>query len=143
MICALLKDCFSGSMVAQVLGVTSPNTRTIRVRAPVDIPAPALPSHLVARIVANEEAEILTMLFQIRIALNIFPGSSINRERRMARRSPPSARFRTRILLTVVIAVSEEEKNAEQAMRKIKISTCMASDASNVVHSFFLIDKYV
>ena len=41
----------------------------------------------------------------------------------MARRSPPSARFRTRILLTVVIAVSEEEKNAEQAMRKIKIST--------------------
>ena len=39
--------------------------------------------------------------------------------------------------------VSEEEKNAEQAMRKIKISTCMASDESNVVHSFFLIDKYV
>ena len=39
----------------------------------------------------------------------------------MARRSPPSARFRTRILLTVVIAVSEEEKNADDLLKKYEL----------------------
>ena len=64
--------------VAQVLGVISPNTSTISVRTPVEMPAataasPVPVSHLVVRIVAREEAEMFTMLFPIKMALSIFP----------------------------------------------------------------------
>ena len=86
--------------------------------APVAMPAPAFPKKLVASKVAMEEAEMFTILFPIKIALNSFPGSSMTLESMMARESPSSTRARTRSLLTVVSAVSAEEKNADKHYNK-------------------------
>ena len=110
-----------------VFGVTSPKIKTRRVIKPVAIPAPALPKNFVASTVAMEDAEIFTMLFPIKIALNSFPGASITFASTMARSSPSSTSARTRSLLTVVSAVSAEEKNADNANKITKTTNCMAS----------------
>ena len=61
------------------------------------------------------------------MALNSFPGSSMTFESVLARASPSSTRARTRSLLTVVSAVSAEEKNADNANKITKTTNCMAS----------------
>ena len=48
-----------------------------------------------------------------------------------ARALPSSARLRIRILLTVVIAVSADEKNAERKSNTSNIINCMTSLESN------------
>ncbi len=59
--------------MAQVLGMISPNIKTTKVRMPVAIPTALLPQRLIAKVVATEEADRLTMLLPIRMALNILP----------------------------------------------------------------------
>ena len=108
-------------MVAIVFGEISPKIKINSVRIPVAIPAPTLPHKSRAREVAMEDAERLTILFPIKIALNILPESSVTLSTRAAREFPSSARERIRIRFTVVSAVSAEEKNAESKSRMIKI----------------------
>ena len=81
-----------------------------------------------------EEAERLTMLFPIKMALSILPESSVMRSTRSARLSPSSARVRIRILFTVVRAVSAEEKNAERKIKTIKKIIWDMAPASKYVH---------
>ena len=50
-----------------------------------------------------------------------------------ALRSPSWARVCIRILLTVVMEVSADEKNAERQIRMIRIRNCMASLESNTI----------
>ena len=108
-------------MVAIVFGEISPKIKINSVRIPVAIPAPTLPHKSRAREVAMEDAERLTILFPIKIALNILPESSVTLSTHAAREFPSSARERIRIRFTVVSAVSAEEKNAESKSRMIKI----------------------
>lgn len=63
----------SARCMAQVLGIISPNIRIVKVRAPVAMPTALLPQRLMAKVVITEEAERLTMLLPIRIALSILP----------------------------------------------------------------------
>ena len=56
----ILSDIESAWMVASVLGDTSPKIRIKKVSIPVAIPAPTLPKILTARVVAREEADIIT-----------------------------------------------------------------------------------
>lgn len=51
-------------------GEISPKIRTSNVRIPVDTPMYLLPNMFVQKVVASAEAEMLTMLFPTRIALN-------------------------------------------------------------------------
>ena len=106
-------------MAAIVFGEISPKIKINSVRIPVAIPAPTLPHKSRAREVAMEDAERLTILFPIKIALNILPESSVTLSTHAAREFPSSARERIRF--TVVSAVSAEEKNAESKSRMIKI----------------------
>ena len=111
----------SDSSVATVLGVISPKMRISRVSTPVAIPAKRLPNTSVTSTVTMEEADRFTTLLPIRMALNMRAWFSPNFITYPACLSPASARLRIRILLTVVNAVSEEEKKADSAKR-IKIT---------------------
>ncbi len=91
------------------------------------IPAPALSNKSVANIVAIEDAEMLTTLLPIKIALNIFPEFSITQPRVMAFLFPSSIKVRTRIRFTVLKAVSEDEKKADNANKTISIKNCVAT----------------
>ena len=106
---------------------------------PVAIPAPKLPKYLIASEVASEEAERLTILFPIRIAESIFPESSVTRRTLSARLSPDSARVRIRILLTVVKAVSAEEKKAESIKSTTKNINCGISLGPNKIHLIYFL----
>ena len=97
-----------------VFGVISPNTRISRVSTPVAAPTALLPNNSIVNVVIIDDAERFTMLLPTRIILSILPGSSITFIRVMAFLSPASARVRILILLTVVSAVSAEEKNADK-----------------------------
>ena len=107
----------------------------ISVRIPVAIPMavadlearPKLAVIRVTMIVVNDEAVRLTILLPISIAESIFPESSVTRRTLSARLFPDSDRVRMRILLTVVRAVSDEEKNAESSSKSIKIISCTMS----------------
>ncbi len=65
------------------------------------------------------------------MVLRSFPGFSITFSRVSARPSPSWARVCMRILLTVVMEVSADEKNAERQISMIRIRNCMASLESN------------
>ena len=73
-------------------------------------------------VVAREDADILTMLFPIKIVLNIFPGFESIFSTRAARLSPPSASVWIRTRFTQVRDVSAEEKNAESISRIIMVT---------------------
>jgi len=62
---------FSECMVAIVFGVISPKIRIKTVKIPVDIPAATLPKMRMASAVEIAEADKFTILFPIKIALNI------------------------------------------------------------------------
>ena len=127
----ILSDIESAWMVASVLGDTSPKIRIKKVSIPVAIPAPTLPKILTARVVAREEADRFTILLPINIADNIFAELSVTRRTLSAFLFPDSDRVRMRILLTVVSAVSAEEKNDESNNKIIKHISCVISPASN------------
>jgi hypothetical protein len=96
--------------VAAFFGVISPKIRIRNVRIPVAIPAPKLPKAFIAILVAREEADKFTMLFPIRIAESILLFWSVMRSTKAARLSPAFARVFIFIRLTVVSAVSADEK---------------------------------
>ena len=121
-------------MVAIVFGLTSPNIKMRKVRIPVAIPAPALPKNFVARVVARDDADRLTMLLPIRMAESILPESSVTLSTLSARLLPASDKVRRRILFTVVSAVSADEKNAESRSNTTKIISFAISPASNKIH---------
>ena len=73
----------------------------------------------------------MTILLPINMALNILPELSVIFKTVFARLLPSSARLRIRILLTVVSAVSADEKKAESINRIIKIISCVTSPESN------------
>jgi hypothetical protein len=84
------------------------------------MPAPALPSRRSANEVASEEAERFTILLPIKIVLSNLPGWSINFNTSAARLLPSSDKARILCLLTVVKAVSAEEKNPDKINKIIK-----------------------
>ena len=136
-------DMESALMVAMVFGVTSPKINIRKVRIPVAIPAPALPKKWIASDVETEEADRFTMLLPIKMAESILPGSSVMRSTRAARLFPDSARVRIRILLTVVSAVSAEEKNAERNNKIIIAISCPISPGPNKLHLIIIyLTKY-
>ena len=123
--------------MALVFGVISPKIRTNSVRIPVPTPTYMSPKARVTRIVARDEAEIFTILLPIRIALNIFGWLSSTFIKVWALLKPASARFLTRILLTAIIAVSDDEKNADNANSPITMSICRACPESKKINSYF------
>ena len=125
-------------IVAIVFGEISPNTRISSVTIPVAIPAPLLPNISIASVVAIEEAERFTTLFPIRIALSIFPEFSVIFNTVFALSLPSSLSFLIRILLTVVSAVSADEKNAESIISTTRIMSRIASLESKKSLSFTL-----
>ena len=76
MICPNLRAFFSASRVAMVFGVISPKINIRRVRIPVAAPAALLPNTSVARTVSMDEADRLTTLLPMSMALSILPWSS-------------------------------------------------------------------
>ena len=118
------------------MGVISPKINTRRVIIPVLMLTAALPNKRMVMVVAREDAVIFTMLFPIRIVLKSLPESSITFRSVRARLSPWSAKDWIRILFTVVIEVSAEEKNADRQSKRIRIRNCMASLESNIFNSF-------
>ena len=84
----------------------------------------------------KEDALMFTMLLPMRIVLSSLPESSITVKRMEARLSPCSARDWIRILFTVVIEVSADEKNADKQISIIRARNCMASLESNSFNSF-------
>ena len=80
--------------------------------------------------VVMEEAVRLTMLLPIRTALNSFSGLEMSRLTVLARLFPSSSRFLMRILLTVVRAVSAEEKKADKINRIHSTINCVTASAS-------------
>lgn len=89
--------------------------------------ATAEPPNEYAILVVMEDADRLTMLLPIKMALNILPESSVISITFFARLLPSSAKERMRILLTVVSDVSAEEKNPEKNSKMIKIIICVAT----------------
>ncbi len=71
------------------------------------------------------------MLLPISMALNILPESSVIARTVLARLLPSSAKVRIRILLTVVSAVSADEKNADNNNKINRIMSRVASVESN------------
>ena len=135
MIPALLNAMVSAEMVDNVLGVISPKTRISRVRTPVAIPIALFPKTFMVKVVSRDDADRLTILLPIKIALNILLCCSITFDRTTARSTPDSARVRTLILFTVVRAVSDDEKNADNANNITNTSNCMTSLESKKNHS--------
>ena len=84
-----------------------------------------------ARVVAREEADKFTMLFPISIAESIFFGRSTTLRTLTALLSPSSAMVLSLILLTVVRAVSADEKNADRANNKTRIINLINRCVSN------------
>ena len=131
-------DIFSEDRVAEVFGVISPKIRIKKVIIPVAAPTISFPNSLDDKRVVKEEAYIFTMLFPIRIAPSILPGSPVTFRTMAARESPASANVLMRILFTVVRAVSDDEKNAERATKIRIINNCMASLDSKKINLYFL-----
>ena len=126
----------SACIVATVFGVISPKIKIKSVRMPVAIPTILLPQMWVARTVAREDAYRFTTLLPIRIALSILLGSSMIFNTYSACLSPFSASVRTRILLTVVSAVSAEEKKADIKSSSFKINSCIPSPELKKLNSY-------
>lgn len=92
------------------------------VRIPVAIPTALLPNKLVVSVVARAEAEIFTMLLPINIVLISLSLLEISLRTLAARLFPLSAIERRVNLLTVVRAVSAEEKNADNRINRIIVN---------------------
>lgn len=105
---------------------------------PVAIPTYAFPRIFMVSVVMREETDIFTMLFPINTVLSIFGESEIIFSRITARLLPCSARDCIRILFTVVIAVSAEEKNEESAI-SIRIATAWKAILESKIYSLLLI----
>ena len=114
-------DIFRLYLCAIVFGVISPKRRTTSVRIPVAIPTAALPKAFVTKVVVRDDADILTMLLPIRIVLISLLEFSVTFRTLDALLLPLSARDLRENLLTVVRAVSAEEKNADSATSTTKM----------------------
>ena len=123
---------FYAWIVASVFGEISPKIRMSIVRIPVAIPAPTLPNRRRARVVAMLDADRLTILFPIKMALSILPESSVTFNALAAFLFPSSASVIIRIRLNVVSAVSAEEKNADKNNRTTSIINWIMSSGFNV-----------
>ena len=106
----------------QVFGGYLTENENQQSRMPVVIPTYAFPRIFMVSVVMREETDIFTMLFPINTVLSIIGELEIIFSRITARLLPCSARDCIRILFTVVIAVSAEEKNEESAI-SIRIAT--------------------
>lgn len=84
-------------------------------------------ARFMAKVVAREDAERLTMLFPIKMELSIFVWLLISFKTNAAFLLPSSAIDFKRILFTVVRHVSAEEKNAENNNSINKINSFEAS----------------
>ena len=131
-----MREINSARCMAQVLGMISPNMRTTKVKTPVAIPTALLPQRLMAKVVATEEADRLTILLPIRMALSILPYWSKMASTRMAPLWSSSAKVRSRTRLTVEKAVSAEEKKADKNTSTPSETSCMTPVVSNDFHSF-------
>ena len=74
----------------------------------------------------------MTILFPIKTVLSILLCLSWMERTREARLSPSSASVRIRMRLTVVNAVSAEEKKPDKNNRTIRIQICMTPVVSNI-----------
>lgn len=92
----------SGRSLDMLLGVTSPKTRMMTVRATVDTVGPYWRNHLVHSTVATVVAVMLTMLLPMRMVVSSLSYSSASSRVLAARRLPLSARFFRRIRLREV-----------------------------------------
>jgi hypothetical protein len=90
---------------------------------------------------------MLTRLLPIKIVLSILPGDSRMDRRRLALLFPSSASVLSLILLTQVIAVSAEEKKADNNNRITKIINCIPSAVSktkiNSNHIFYVLSYVI
>ena len=106
---------FSAWIVAIVFGVTSPNTTMISVMIAVAAVTAALPPNRFAMTPVIAEAERLTILLPIRIAVSILCCLfSMRSSASLALLFPSSDRLRSRRRLTLIMAVSAEEKKEER-----------------------------
>ena len=120
-------------MEASDFGVISPSTSTSRVSIPVARPTYAFPNTEIVSVVARAEAEILTMLLPIKMAESILEDWSRIISTLFAFLLSSSARSWICILLTVVRAVSAEEKNAEPTSKSTKQMACNIADVSKMI----------
>jgi hypothetical protein len=126
---------FSLYIVATVFGVISPKIRTISVNSPVATPMKLLPKTSVVNVVARADAVILTILLPTRIVLNILEGFSSTLKTLKAERFPSSERALNLCLLTVVSAVSADEKNADKITIITIAINCITDPGSKNDHS--------
>jgi len=108
---------FSEWIPATVFGIISPKINTTKVRTNVPILTYIFPNTFCTNKVEIAEAPIFTMLFPIKTVLSIFDWCFITLSRIRARLLPSSTNIRIRILLTVVKAVSADEKNADSKIK--------------------------
>ena len=108
---------FSGNSLAKLLGEISPKIKITTVVTMVDTVTPLEPISWMKTTVAMEAAAMLTILLPTRIVDRTESKSSNSFRHSLARSSPLRAMFLRRILLTLVRAVSADEKKAEQARR--------------------------
>ena len=116
----------------------SPNINTTNVNTPVVTLTKALPHNCNVRVVAREDAAILTRLLPIRIALSILDESEVILRTLWAFLLPSSARERILIWLTVTNDVSADEKKADIMTSTIRTTNCIMTLGSNVFNSFCL-----
>ncbi len=87
--------------------------------------------------VIRAEAAMLTTLFPMRMVLSILLELDITFSRIAAFLFPCSFRDWTRILFTVVMEVSAEEKNADRAARTTIPAACMGTLESKTIFNSF------
>jgi hypothetical protein len=110
--------------LASVLGTTSPKTSTRSVSIPVARPTNRLPKNFVLSIVASADADIFTTLFPIRIVDKSFEEFSlilITRAAFLALLPPSSITVFSLFMLTVVSAVSADEKKPDNTSKTASI----------------------
>ena len=86
-------------------------------------------------VVVSADTAMFTILFPIRIALSILAGLDITLSRTIALLSPSSMSVFTLMWLTVVSAVSAEEKKAERHMRTTINAICKYRSVVKIVTS--------
>lgn len=107
----------SGTSLARLFGVISPNINTNVVMTTVDNVMPkSLLNHEMKRIVASEAAKMLTMLFPTKIVTRTFSKLSDNSSVFLARLLPFSIKCLSLIGLRDENAVSVAEKIADNKM---------------------------
>ena len=95
-----------------------------------------LPNTDVQKVVVSAEADMFTILFPTRIALSSLLGLPVILNTFLALRFPSSASERSLMRLTVVNAVSEEEKKADNISKITITIICNAGLVSKKNHSF-------